>query len=62
MLQFKWFRLDTGAPCYVSNGQIHEDMGVLLFTEHITALTERFDSKLADFENPHVRLLGRYLS
>jgi hypothetical protein len=62
MLQFKCFRLDTGAHWYVSNGQIHEDMGVPLFAEHITALTERFDSKLADFGKPHVRLLGRYLS
>jgi hypothetical protein len=29
--------------------------------DHITALTESFDSKLADAGNPLVRQLGRYL-
>ena len=35
-------------PWYVSNRQIHEDLGVPLFADHIRALTESFDSKLAD--------------
>jgi hypothetical protein len=51
----------TGAPWYVSNRQIHEDLGVPFFADHIRALTESFDSKLADVGNPLVRQLGRYL-
>jgi len=39
-------RLATGAPWYVSNRQIHEDLGVPLFADHIRALTASFDSKL----------------
>ena len=53
--------LTIGAPWYVSNRQIHEDLGVPLFAGHIKALTESFDSKLADVGNPLVRQLGRYL-
>ena len=48
MLQFKCLRLAIGAPWYVSNRQIHEDLGVLFFADHIRALFECFDSKLAD--------------
>jgi len=47
---------------YVSNRQIHEDVGVPLFADHIRVLTESFDSKLADVGNPLVQQLGRYLS
>jgi len=50
VLQFKCLRLATGAPWYVSNRQIHEDLGVQLFADHIRALTASFDSKLADVE------------
>jgi hypothetical protein len=32
--------------------QIHEDLGVPLFADHIRALTASFDSKFADVENP----------
>ena len=53
--------LATGAPWYVSNRQIHEDLGVPLFADHIRALTESFDSKLADMGKPLVRQLGKYL-
>jgi len=60
MLQSKGLRLSTGAPWYVSNRQIHEDLGVSLFADHIRALTASFDSKLADVWNPLVRQLGRY--
>jgi len=35
-------------------------VGDPLFADHITALTESFDSKLADVGNPLVRQLGRY--
>ena len=61
VLQSKCLRLATGAPWYVSNRQIHEDLGVPFFADHIRALTESFDSKLADVGNPLVRQLGRYL-
>jgi hypothetical protein len=53
-------RLATGVPWYVSNRQIHEDLGVPLFADHIRALTASFDSELADVGNPIVRQLGRY--
>ena len=61
VLQSKCLRLTTGAPWYVSNRQLHEDLGVPLFADHIKALTESFDSKLADVGNPPVRQLGRYV-
>jgi hypothetical protein len=62
VVKSKCLRLATGAPWYVSNWQIHEDLGVPLFADHIRALTASFDSKLADVGNPLVRQLGRYLS
>jgi len=61
VLQSKCLRLANGAPWYVSNRQIHEDLGVPLFADHIRALTESFESMLADVGNPLVRQLGRYL-
>ena len=61
MLKSKCLCLATGALWYVSNRQIHEDLGVLLFDDHIRVLTEYFDSKLADVGNPLVLLIGRYL-
>ena len=39
-------RIATGAPWYISDRQIHEDLGVPFFTDHITALTENFESKV----------------
>jgi len=62
VLQSKCLRLATGAPLYRSNRLIHEDLGVPLFADHIRALTESFDVKLADVGNRLVRQLGRYLS
>jgi hypothetical protein len=62
VVQSKCLCLVTGALWYVSNRQIHEDLGVPLFADHIRALTASFDSKLADVGNPLVRQLGRYLS
>ena len=53
--------LATGAPWNVRHRQIHEDLGVPLFADHIRALTASFDSKLADVGYPVVRQLGRYL-
>ena len=60
VLKSKCIRLATGAPWYVSNRHIHEDLGVTLFADHIGALTASFDSKLADAGNPLVRQLGMY--
>jgi len=60
LLHCKCLRLATGAPWYVSNRQIHEDLYVPLFAD-IRALTASFDSKLADVQNPLVRQLGRYV-
>jgi hypothetical protein len=62
VLQSKCLRLATGAPWYVSNKQIHKDLGVPLFADHIRALAASFDSKLADVGNPILRQLCRYLS
>jgi len=62
VLQSKCVRLATGAPWYVSNTQIHEDLGVPLYAYHFRALTESFDSNLANVGNPLVRQLVRYLS
>ena len=51
-----WFLLE-----YISNSQIHEDLGVPDLADHIRTLTESFDSKLADAGNRLVHQLGRYL-
>jgi hypothetical protein len=61
VLQSKCLRLATGAPWYVSNRQIHEDVGVPLLADHIRAFTASSDSKLGDVGNPLLRQLGRYL-
>jgi len=61
VLQSKCLRLVTGAPSYLSKRQIHEDLGVPFFANHIRALNECFDSRLADVGNPLVRQIGRYL-
>jgi hypothetical protein len=61
VLQSKCLRLATVAPWYVSNRQIHKDLGVPFFADHIRALTVSFDSKLADVGNPLVWQLSRYL-
>jgi hypothetical protein len=61
VLQSKYLRLATCAPWFVNNRQMHEDLGVPLFADHIVALTVSFNSKVADVGNPVVRQLGRYL-
>jgi hypothetical protein len=62
VIQSKCFRAATGAPWYISNRQIHEDLGVPFFADHIRYLTESFYSKLAGAGNPLVRQLCRYLT
>jgi hypothetical protein len=61
VIQSKCLRMVAGAPWYVGNLQIHEDLDVLPLSDHIRALTESFDSKLAGVANPLVHQLGRYL-
>jgi len=61
VLQSKCLRLATGALWYFSNRQIHEDLGVPPFADHIRDLTASFDSNLANVGNPLVRQLCRYL-
>jgi hypothetical protein len=61
VLQSKCLRLVTGAPWYFSNRQIHEDLGVPLFADHIRAMIASFDLSLADVGNPLVRQISRYL-
>jgi hypothetical protein len=61
VLLTKRLRLATGAPWYVRNRQIDEDLGVPLFADHIRALIASFDSKLADVGNPLAWKLGRYV-
>jgi hypothetical protein len=61
VLQSKCLRIAANAPWYVGNRQIHEDWGIPFFADHIRALTESFNSKLADAGNPLVRQLGRHL-
>jgi len=48
-------------PWYVSNRDIHEDLGVPPFTDKTGALNASFDSKVADVGKPIIRQLGRYL-
>jgi hypothetical protein len=62
VLQSKCLRIATNSPWYIGNKQIHDDLGVPYFSDHIRSLTERFDSKLADVGNPLVGQLGRHLS
>ena len=48
VLQSKCLRVATGASCYVSNRQIHEDLSIRLFSNHVRVLTASCNSKLAD--------------
>jgi len=52
VLQSKCLRIAINAPWYIGKKQIHNDLGVPFFTDHIRYLTERFNSKLADVGNP----------
>jgi len=61
VLPSKCLLLVTCAPWYLSNRQIHEDLDVPLFADHIRSLSASFNSRLADVENPLVRQLDRYL-
>ena len=43
VLQSKCLRLASGAPWYLRNMQVHEYLGVPLFSDHTRATTESFD-------------------
>jgi hypothetical protein len=61
VLQSKCLRLATIASWYVSIRQVHEDVGVPFFADHIRAPTASIDSTLADVRKLLVRQIGRYL-
>ena len=63
MLQVLNSRFFTLLPVslVVSNRQIHEDLGVPLFADHIRAIIASFDSDLADVGNPILRQIVRCL-
>jgi hypothetical protein len=60
-LQSKCLCIATNGTWYVGNKQIHEDLGISFFADHIRALTGSFDRKKADAGNPLFRQLGRHL-
>ena len=47
VLQHKGLCLATGVPWYVSSGQVHGDVGVPLFADHIRDLNASWDSKVS---------------
>ena len=47
---------------YVSNLQIHSNLGIPYIAEHIRSIEQSLDSILPDAENPLVQQLGRYLA
>jgi hypothetical protein len=55
VLQYKCLSIAINAPWYVGSKKIHEDLGIPFFADHIRALTDSFDSKLADAGNPLFR-------
>ena len=62
VIQSKCLCSATGAPWYVSNLQIHSDLGVPYLAEHIRSFAQSLYSTFSDAENPLVRQLGRYLA
>ena len=47
VIQSKCLQVATGANWYITSRHIHEDLGVPLFANHITALTESSDSQVS---------------
>jgi hypothetical protein len=47
VLQSKCLPIATNAPWYFGNRQIHEDLGIPFFADHIRALTEEFRLKVS---------------
>lgn len=61
LFQSKCFIPVTSVLCYVRSWYVHEDLGVPFFADHVTALTESFESKLADVKMLLIRKIGRHL-
>ena len=61
VLQSKCFCVATNGPWCIGNRQSTGDLGVPYFSDHITFVTERFDSKLAELGNALFEQLGRHL-
>jgi hypothetical protein len=57
----KCLRIATNALLSFDNWQINEDLGIPFFADYIRALTESFDSKLADAGNSLDQQLGTHL-
>jgi hypothetical protein len=62
VLQSRCLRITINAPWYASNRQIHEDLGTPSFADHISAMTESFDSKLADAEETLILAIRKALA
>ena len=61
VLLSKCLRIATNAPWYTGNREIHDNLGIPYFSDHITSLTERFDSMLTGVGNLLVAQFGRHL-
>ena len=61
VIQSKCLYNAMGTPWYVSNLQIHLDLGVPYIDEHMRNIAQSLDSTLPNAKNPLVRQLGRYL-
>ena len=62
VIQSKCLRSAMGAPWYVSNLQLHSDLGVPYLAEHIRNIAQSLYPTFPDTENPLVWQLGRYLA
>jgi hypothetical protein len=61
ILQSTCLCIATNSPWYTGNKQIHDDLRVPYFADHIRQLTERFDSKLPGVGNPLVARMGGHV-
>ena len=61
VLQSKCLRIATGALWSISSKNTYDNLGFPFFADHIRALVESFDTKLADASNLFIRQLDRYL-
>ena len=53
-------RVIDGAPWYVSNQQLNDDLDVSYIAEHIRNLAQLLETKIPGVEEFLVRQLGRY--
>ena len=62
VLQFKCLHTISGAPLYIRNLQLHEDLEFPYLAEHIRNLAQSFDSKIPDSATWEVSFLPFSLS